>query len=522
MAITEGAAGTLAGQAPQSSDTGRGFFSRRWGLILVLQGLSAVTAALITLGTRPFWMDEGFTFITVDRPFGSLVRLLTTDEANMSPYMLALYVWRLLGDDAATLRLLSVVFAVATVPVVATIADRTLGRPTAVIAGFLVALHPMVVTYAQELRGYTLAMLAASVSMLAFLERVERPRWAASFVWVAASAVGVYAHFFVGLVLVAQLVSLLAHPKGRAVLRGMAGPLLAVVVLLLPLEVFVLGKGSSQIAWIPPLSWEGIKTWGVWFSGDLSNGPALLAVSAVLLALGVWAAALRRGDSTRVRLGTDQWRRLLVVFWLVVPLIITALVSVVIPVWTERYLIVALPAALILIAHGCATLPRRAAVPAAVVVVSFYVSTLTSVYGDDLKWGSDWRAASAELSLRAGDDPVIFAPASGRNVYRYYQQTAGLKEINDVTLAPGDAFYGVTHARTASPLAIGARLASAESDGAWLVEDISNRPLTRDCLEAAGFDRASSELFGYLKISRLERGADAGDFPRLLPECQLP
>lgn len=522
MSIAEGSAGTLTGSPPRRSHVPEGAGRHSWGLILALQSMTAIVSCLITLGVRPFWMDEGFTFVTVDRPFGSLMRLLTTDEANMSPYMLALYVWRSFGDDASTLRLLSVVFAVATVPVVATMADRTLGRPTAVIAGFLVALHPMVVTYAQELRGYTLAMLAASVSMLAFLERVERPRRAASFVWVAASAIGVYAHFFVGLVLVAQLVSLLAHPKGRAVLRGMAGPILALVVLLLPLEVFVLGKGSSQIAWIPPLSWEGIKTWGVWFSGDLSYGPALLVISAGLLVLGVRAAALRSGDSTGVRIETERWRRLLVVFWLVVPLIITALVSVVVPVWTERYLIVALPAALILIAHGCATLPRRVVVPAAVVVLALYVATLTTVYGEDLKWGSDWREASAELSLRAGDDPVIFAPASGRNVYRYYQQTAGLNELNDVTLAPGDAFYGVTHARTASPLAIASRLASAEGDGAWLVEDISNRPLTRDCLEAAGLNRASSELFGYLKVSRLEPGPDAVEAPRLLSECQLP
>ena len=71
---------------------------------------------LLYLGKESLWGDEAFTVALASIPLPTMLKLLATNEPNMSLYVLMLRGWLALGDSEATIRLPSVVIAVATVP----------------------------------------------------------------------------------------------------------------------------------------------------------------------------------------------------------------------------------------------------------------------------------------------------------------------------------------------------------------------------------------------------------------------
>src|SRR5205085_2041749 len=82
----------------------------------------------------------------------------------------------------------------------------------------------MVLTYGQQARGYALMMFLAAVAALALLRIVgDGPRRRDWVAWTAAIALLPYAHLLGGLVVVALLASLVAAPRDRLDLPGLAG-----------------------------------------------------------------------------------------------------------------------------------------------------------------------------------------------------------------------------------------------------------------------------------------------------------
>ncbi|MGB0060970.1 glycosyltransferase family 39 protein, partial [Candidatus Binatus sp.] len=140
--------------------------------------LVAAILRLLYLGKESLWGDEAFTVALASIPLPTMLKLLATDEPNIALYVLMLRGWLALGDSESTIRLLSVVFAVATVPLLYCVARRLAGQPVALLTILLFAVNAWAIRYAQEARGYTLWMMLTLASWLFFLRSLERPtRW---------------------------------------------------------------------------------------------------------------------------------------------------------------------------------------------------------------------------------------------------------------------------------------------------------------------------------------------------------
>ena len=223
---------------------------------LILPMLALLLLALQHLGTPSLWRDEVSSVVFAKGSLGELLTIIGRDRdevglANMATYYLLLHFWLAVGETEARIRLLSVLFGVASVVPVYFIARRLGGWLAAALAAGIFALIPYVIHYSQEARGYSLAMLIGGALTWLVLIGVERGRQA-WWPWLAyglIAALGLYVHFFLALVVAAHGLWLLATrqvPGWRGIAAGGIPLLLAAA----PIP-FIIAQFGSEHAWIP-------------------------------------------------------------------------------------------------------------------------------------------------------------------------------------------------------------------------------------------------------------------------------
>ncbi|CAN5324285.1 hypothetical protein BH24CHL10_BH24CHL10_01530 [soil metagenome] len=91
------------------------------------------------------------------------------------------------------------------------LAKRLIGRRSAPIAAFLVAVHPLLVRYSQEARGYSLLVLVSTLSTLLLLRAIERPTMPRWVLYGALTGLSLYVHLFALVVVPAHCLLALLH-----------------------------------------------------------------------------------------------------------------------------------------------------------------------------------------------------------------------------------------------------------------------------------------------------------------------
>ena len=250
--------------------------------------------AMRHLGTPSLWRDEVSSVVFAKGSLGDLLTIIGRDRdavglANMATYYLLLHFWLAVGETESRIRLLSVLFGVASVVPVYFIARRLGGWLAAALAAGIFALIPYVIHYSQEARGYSLAMLIGGALTWLVLIGVERGR-GAWWPWLAyglIAALGLYVHFFVALVVAAHGLWLLVTrqvPGWRGIAAGDIPLLLAAA----PIPLIIVQFGGEH-GWIPPFNLPRFYGAVVELTGSLW---LLIGLTALL----VVAAVLRRRD----------------------------------------------------------------------------------------------------------------------------------------------------------------------------------------------------------------------------------
>lgn len=369
--------------------------------------LTALTAGLglSTLSASSIWLDEAYTVAVATAPTSEFFSEVLYNGGNMSLYVVLMRFWLMIDESEFWLRLPSVIFATATVPVLYLLARRISGRRVALMSVMLVSTAPPILFYAQEGRAYTLLALLVTASWLALLWHVDGSspsRW-----YLLLAVLSVYAHI-IGLVFVAaQMLWLGLHTDRRNTL-AIAG---TVIVLSGPQLAMAAGPQAAHPDWVPDLSMSGIGE----AVGFVAGAPAGAAVAAVLAvwAVGAYVAGrdLARGNLTAMA----------PLLWFLVPVVAIVAVSVVKPLLVPRYLLPTVPAGVLLAAIACAQL-RRIGWLAVGALIVLSVPELDSTLS---RRNPDWRASSRLIfeNTEPGDG-IIFASGS-RHMAEYYWERQG-------------------------------------------------------------------------------------------------
>jgi mannosyltransferase len=340
---------------------------------------------------------------------------------NMVLYYLLLRGWLHFGDSVAFIRGLSVVFASAAIPAIFMLGRRLQGSVVGMVSALLLAVNAFQVRYAQEARSYSLLVFLLILSTYFFVSAVPSGHKRNWNWYIAISALAVYAHFFAILVVLSHWGALrIARYVGIASDGGMRAQsnraVRLTLVWTLPIWIFIATTGAGPIAWIPRPGIGDIVGLFKKLSGNAQT--PLLIVYSICVALGllVGIRAIRRRESTATN-------NIVLTCWLFGPLAIVLLASLARPVFAPRYLMISLPAWILLAAQGIASLrPRLVGMVAAGAIVWLGIGGVRSYYKVDFDIGrNDVRSATNYiLDHAAPDDGIVFYSLGTRFPYDYY------------------------------------------------------------------------------------------------------
>ena len=242
-------------------------------LLFVLLFVVAAMVYLFRLGYSDIWIDESLSKALVRHSLPDMTMLVAHDS-HPPLYFIALKAFTAVaGNNNVTIRLFSVLGALAMLVLSYVMGRRVLGRGGALCLSLLLLALPMPALYAHVARMYTWAAFLV-LGVLLCADRFARERRIRDLVWLGLfSLMAAYTHYFsliAAFWIDAALLAYVVAKKARG-WRGVAVTGLAVFVAYLP-WLWVLARQAETIRndfWIPPLSWSGLLTCYVQFFGGL-------------------------------------------------------------------------------------------------------------------------------------------------------------------------------------------------------------------------------------------------------------
>ena len=255
-------------------------------------GVGAVAAALAGvlaafLRTWPPHEDEALALFTGRSSLPQLVRTVIADRGGAPLHFVFAWVVVQLGGGLTTLRTVSLVFAVASVPAIAALGARLFDRPTGLVAAVLASATWVLLFHGIFGRMYSLFLFTSALSFIALLDALElggRRRFA---LWGIASWLMLASHPYAVLVLAAQVLFIALR---RVRVRSAAVTLAVLAVTGVPFwwadvvlrQRFDVGVGGGGPRLGSPRS---VAHYFWWVSGDMSAGHHQWSTPVLLLAL---------------------------------------------------------------------------------------------------------------------------------------------------------------------------------------------------------------------------------------------
>jgi Dolichyl-phosphate-mannose-protein mannosyltransferase len=393
----------LAGEPAVSPVSGRRLRAKR-ALESVREHWYALGVAALTVGVGAFLLsriqtwppheDETLVLFVSRQPLGDLFTTVISERGGAPLHFLLAHLVVTVSSGLSGLRLISIVFTVASVPVVAALAAKLTERRTALVATALVVASWMTVYHGLYGRMYGLFLFTSALSFLLLMYALDdrRPKtWA---LWAVAALAAIATQPYGALVVGVQAVYVaIRRWRSPFDVRPAAVAFAAVALVALPLwvsyrvlasrfEIGVIGEGNSKLGSpLDVLAYLGET------AGDFTVGWA-----AATVAVGVAALV---GLVTLVR--TRPEAALLTVLVLVVPALALMAVRSGSSIGLEsRHLIFALPFFALLVAAG---LVRATAFAGRAAPLVLALAVVALVAGE-IAWG--WHKTPA---LYGGEDP---------------------------------------------------------------------------------------------------------------------
>lgn len=412
----------------------------------------AIAAALrvYQIGSHSLWLDEAFSYHYVTtRSLRNLLFMLPQTDPHPPLYYVVLELWTTVaGTSEAALRFPSAVFGTAAIGAQYYLVKGVFDEETGLLAALLLALSPIYVSFSQETRMYSLAVLLTIVATHFLYCAVRSPSRRYVAAYVASAVLLGYTHVWGLFVLGAHAVYVAILPMLRrnrrnsrsvwlwAATYGLIGFLLSPWLSILLWRAVFTNLGS--ITWLSPPSVKFLLETPVqWITGSGVH-PSLWLVVPVAITAGItwsiqaaaalndrvagWITALSPDSASprRVADGVGPHGGLFVVL-LLVPIAAGVILSHFIkPMYHIRSTLLAAVGFYALLARG-AVLSRRFT-PGNLVAVALVIGLLLPLPGYYAGSSDEpWRDVTDRIEQRADSNDLILITDSYMQVpYAYY------------------------------------------------------------------------------------------------------
>jgi mannosyltransferase len=448
----------------------------RLTLASLIVGIFATAVSATGSWIPSLWGDEGASVLSATRPFPSLLAMLTHVDAVHGLYYIGLHAWvDVFGSSPFSVRLPSAIAIGVTAAFVTALCGRFGSVAFAICAGIFAAILPRLTYAGEEARSYAFDAAIATVIVFLLAEIMLRRGESSGRLWIAYSvmvAIGIYAFLYLGLMMLVAGAALWLTPSLRHQLRSWAIASGAAVAASLPLLVFAFIE-RNQIAF---LSHRDVITADAIFVQMWFGAIVFAVIAWALIILGTAGYLADAVHERRPGLPATPRLELIALAWLVIPVALLILMSVIEASYTARYGTFAAPAAAVMMAFGVRRLrqihwlPPVAAVLVVVAAVPIWMSQRTPYAKNE----SDWNQIATTIHDNAvAGDAVVFDNAvrpSRRPRLAMDTNPAAFTGLQDVTLktpfAENKWWYSEVH--TVKEAAALGRFRSI--DRVWVVE----------------------------------------------------
>ena len=384
-------------------------------LVALVATLAAFLLRIHHLDYQSFWRDEMDAVFFATRTLPELGQMYLRVGENGPLYFTLLHFWLLLvGHSDFAVRYSSLLVGVAAVPLLYVLGARLFGHVVGALAAVLLAADPYHVWYSQEAKMYALVALVAILSVLLLDRALRSSSWAWWVAWLILLGAGFYLHFFMALLIVTEaLFVLIAWRLGWQSARRGSTLLFVLALSYLPLAV-----------WQVPALLHGLPTSYQFVLPNMLVTILLAKFSVGLLqptpvAIVLFAFLFLSGVILSVP-GTVRIAKALVIGWTVLPLVLFFLVSLRISLFLDRYLIIILPAYILLLGRGLFAVARRSVLATGAAVLGIVLLWAPAVWNQPLL-KQDFKRSVAYLEQhRAPRDVLLFIPSWERTYFDYY------------------------------------------------------------------------------------------------------
>ena len=318
--------------------------STKYFMVTVLSSGVLATLIALAIGVRQsVWFDEAYSVHVAQQSLGDLLRLTAVDT-HPPLYYTVLKLWASIGGwGEVWLRLLSGLFYGGSVVAGALLIRRLFNVKIALSTLPFLLLAPLLIRYGFEIRGYAMASFIGITATYVMIRARASRGWQWWALYAVLVAAGMMTLYYMALLWLAHLIWLVAsqkHSTKELVRAPWLWAYAGSVVLFLPwLSVFLSQVSNGALA---PISQAmtldnllGIITFNTlyqptWQLNPLYSLVALFAiVASVCTVVVAWRSLLSRAERQSFQL---------LMLYMLVPIIILTLVSLLKPMYVERYL----------------------------------------------------------------------------------------------------------------------------------------------------------------------------------------
>lgn len=392
-----------------------------WGILLL-----GLVLRLFSLN-QSLWFDEGINAMAA-KSF-SFVGILTQYAiADFHPpgWFAILWTWgKVFGYSESALRIPSVIFGVITIYVTYLIGRKLISKRVGLLAALLLCINPLHIYYSQEARMYALAVLAVAVNIFLLVKVVKGEK--VNLIFLIFSNLFILLSDYVAyFIFPAQLTFLLLLRRKELIKKWIWGLVGAIALNTLWWPVFLrqLDTGAAVSSNLP--TWKFVnggfdfKTIPLTFIkiiiGRISLVNKIIYTALLIPVCSLFAYLLWSG----IRKLEDNNKKLLL-FWVVLPILIATIVSLIIPVYSYFRVLYIIPGFLILTAIGILSFNNKLKYLflTAVILIELFCSLAYLLVPVNQR--EDWKGLV--VFLKTIKPELILLESSGKfPVFEYYAQ----------------------------------------------------------------------------------------------------
>lgn len=386
-------------------------------------------------------LDEAQSLSQTSHSVGRVFSIVATD-VHVPLYHLTLHAWRLLfGPGVIVGRSLSLLFFLATIPVIFLLARHVFRQSTAIFVTILVTVSPFLNWYGSEIRMYSMFVFVAVLNQYFFCRLISDKEESDYWWGYAISAVcGIFTHYFFVLNIASQVVFFLvsrnSFPKGSW--KRFRRIWIALAILLALWGGFVLSRGqiaSSEPLLQRPTAFNLFDTFSQFLFGFQDDHVSGLIVS-------LWPIAVLLAFFILHRDRRFSRYPLYFLIATVLPVIAAFVFSIFVrPLFLTRYLIFTVPSLYILIGWLFSLyIPRLASIFRVLLVAIMILTLVHQTTAADTPVKENFREASLYISDHASAQDVVAlsAPFTLYPFQYYYHGVASVVTIPEWNwYAPG-------------------------------------------------------------------------------------